>query len=120
MVANRINTHRSYFFVKTAQTICPMQFQTIQSDHGQEFSTWFTEHIQKQGYCHRHSRIRTPSDNGHLERFNRTLQDECLRRIPMTYQAMKQALPDYLHYYNHERPHLALQMKSPLQVMPSY
>ena len=57
MVANRINTHRSYFFVKTAQTACPVKFQTIQSDHGQEFSTWFTEHIQKQGYGHRHSRV---------------------------------------------------------------
>ena len=120
MVTNRITTHRSYFFVKSAQAVCPVQFQTLQSDHGQEFSTWFTEHIQKQGYCHRHSRVRKPTDNGHVERFNRTLQDECLHRIPTTYQAMKKALPEYLHYYNTERPHLSLHMKSPLQVMPSY
>lgn len=120
VVSNRINTHKSFFFVHEAQQLYPVRFQTLQSDHGQEFSTWFTEHVMTQGYAHRHSRVRTPTDNGHLERFNRTLQEECLRRGPQTHQALTKALPDYLHYYNTERPHLGLHMQTPLEVMRSY
>lgn len=120
VVSSRINTHKSFFFVYEAQQRCPVRFQTLQSDHGQEFSTWFTEHAQKAGYTHRHSRVRTPTDNGHLERFNRTLQEECFRRGSQTHQALTKVLPDYLHYYNHERPHLGLHMQTPLEVMQRY
>lgn len=87
----------------------------LQSDHGSEFSMWFTEHIKKQGVAHRHSRVRKPSDNGHIERFNRTLQDECLRGLPRTIGAYKRALPEYIHYYNAERLHLGLNLKTPLE-----
>jgi len=119
-VSERINTYRSLNFVKKAQKLFPLSFQTLQSDHGQEFSTWFTEHIQKKGLIHRHSRVRMPSDNGHLERFNRTIQDECLRRVPRTLRSYRKAIPEYIHYYNTERPHLALDMRTPQEVMRSY
>lgn len=116
----RITTHRSLSFVKQAQDISPFNFQTLQSDHGAEFSKWFTKRINEYGLAHRHSRIRTPSDNGHLERFNRTLQEECLKRIPRSLRSWKKEIPEYLHYYNTERPHMSLNMKSPLEVMRSY
>lgn len=120
IVSERINTHHSLRLVTTAQKRFPAPFQTIQSDHGQEFSAWFTEHLQKRGSIHRHSRVRMPSDNGHIERFNRTIQDECLRRVPATINAYRKALPEYLRYYNNERPHLSLNMKTPNEVMRSY
>ncbi len=117
---DKINTHRSLSFVKGAQMISPFKFETIQSDHGPEFSKWFTKRINEQGLAHRHSRVRTPSDNGHLERFNRTLQEECLLRIPRSLKIWKKEVPEYLHYYNYERPHMALAMKTPNEVMRSY
>lgn len=120
IVSERINTHHSLRLVTTAQKRFPVSFQTIQSDHGQEFSTWFTEHLQKRGSRHRHSRVRMPSDNGHIERFNRTIQDECLKRVPTTINAYRKALPQYLYYYNNERPHLSLNMKTPNEVLRSY
>ena len=118
--SERINTHRSLRFAVDSQKIFPFSFDMIQSDHGQEFSSWFTEHIQKRNIAHRHSRVRKPSDNGHLERFNRTLQEECLDRIPNTIKAMKKAIPEYIHYYNTERLHLGLKLKTPQQVLRSY
>jgi len=72
------------------------------------------------GIHHRHSRVRKPTDNGHIERFIRTLQDECLYRIPRSYRVWKQEIPEYLHYYNTERPHMGLAMKTPLEVVQSY
>mgnify|MGYP001607039369 FL=1 len=101
----RINTHKSLGFVGAARNMAPFMFQTIQSDHGSEFSKWFTKRILELGMAHhRHSRIRTPSDNGHLERFNRTIQDECLSRIPRRLRIYQKEIPEYIKYYNTERP----------------
>lgn len=116
----RINTHRSLSFVKQAQIVSPFRFQTLQSDHGAEFSKWFTKRISEYGLAHRHSRVRTPSDNGHLERFNRTLQEECLNRVPRSLRSWRREVPEYLLFYNTKRPHMALNMQSPVEVLRSY
>ena len=123
LAVNRISAKTSCSFVKEAQRTSPFKFDTLQSDHGSEFSKHFTKQLLAAGYNHRHSRIRTPSDNGHLERFNRTLQEECLNRISRSLRSWKKEIPEYLHYYNTERPHMALGMKTPLEtikVMRSY
>lgn len=120
VVTERINTHRSLMLITTAQRRFPQTIQVIQSDHGSEFSTWFTEHVQKRGITHRHTRVRKPTDNGHVERFNRTIQEECLDRVPTTLNAYRKVIPEYIHFYNTERPHLSLNMKTPLEVMRSY
>lgn len=115
-----INTHRSLRFVEGAQQGAPFALQTLQSDHGPEFSKWFTLRLEERGMSHRHSRVRTPTDNGHLERFNRTIQQECLRRIPRSLRSWQKEIPEYLRYYNAERPHMGLNMQTPLEVMRSY
>jgi len=35
-------------------------------------------------------------------------------------KAWKSAIPEFVRYYNTERPHMALNMKTPLKVMRSY
>lgn len=117
--ALRINTHRSLGFVENAKISSPFQFQTLQSDHGPEFSKWFTKRISERGMAHRHSRVRQPNDNAHLERFNRTIQEECIARIPRSLSVWKKEIPDYLRYYNEERPHMGLQMKTPIDIIKS-
>lgn len=112
----RINTLQSLRFLREAQQVAPFSFGTIQSDHGSEFSTSFSD---RGHLAHRHSRVRQPNDNGHLERFNRTLQDECLHRVLQTIPAYRSALNTYLPYYNTERLHLGLNLKTPSQVMRS-
>lgn len=114
-VSERINTHRSLFFVYNARKEFPFAFDMLQSDHGQEFSTWFTEHINKRDIAHRHSRVRKPNDNGHIERFNRTLKEECLKRVPKTLRSYRKVIPEYIHYYNTDRLHLGINLKTPLE-----
>lgn len=116
----RINTHLSLRFVHAAQSQAQFSFRTLQSDHGSEFSTYFTENIQTQGVVHRHSRVRRPNDNAHLERFNRTIQEECLNKIPQNFNSYQKEIPEYIKYYNNERLHLALGFKTPQQVLRSY
>lgn len=117
----RANTKSALDFLGRAKMIAPFQFLHLQSDHGSEFSTHFTE---RAGVAHRHSRVRMPNDNAHLERFNRTIQEECLDRIPRDVEYINQELPAYLHYYNTRRLHFGLNLKTPTeflsQVIPSY
>lgn len=116
----RINTQSSWEFVQKARETVPFLVQLIQSDHGGEFSKWFTKMLKAHDIDHRHSRVRKPTDNAHVERFNRTLQEECLQRIPKSLTSYEKHIPDYLYFYNYERPHMGLNMKTPFQVMQSY
>lgn len=119
----RINTWSTINFVKRASQRAPFVFQTIQTDHGSEFSKQLTKVIGCAGISHRHSRVRTPTDNGHVERFIRTLQDECLHKIPRDFRIWQKEIPEFLEYYNTKRPHMGLEMRTPVEmikIIPSY
>ena len=119
-VCFKINPGHSIKFVQNVLRKAPFQLKTLQSDHGQEFSSYFTEHIQLKDITHRHIRVRKPNDNGHLERFNRTIQEECLKLVPERFNTYKREIPKYLNYYNNERLHLGLNFKTPSQMVTSY
>jgi len=110
----RINSQNSAAFLRKAQRKAAFEFRCIQSDHGSEFSQHFTERI---GIKHRHSRVRKPNDNGHLERFNRTLQDECLRQCRINAKALNRALQKYLPYYNGQRIHMGINFQTPEEIL---
>lgn len=116
----KVNAQQSALFVRQTVDAVPFVIHTMQSDHGSEFAKWFTKQLLASGIDHRHSRVRKPTDNGHVERFIRTLQEECLNRIPRTFASWKRTVPEYMHYYDHERPHMALNMQTPMQVVRSY
>lgn len=116
----RISAWASWEFVQQAVRSLPFQLRMLQSDHGAEFSKHFQKQLLAHDIAHRHIHIRSPAENGHLERFNRTLQEECLSRVPKTLQAYRRAIPVYLNFYNTERPHMGLEMQTPLKVMQSY
>jgi transposase InsO family protein len=106
----RMNAQTSVQFVREAQRVAPFHFKMLQSDHGPEFGKWFVTRIAK---SHRYIRIGKPNDNAHVERVNRTLQEECLDKEPPTPQAFNRALRKYLLHYNTTRPHFGLGLKTP-------
>jgi len=107
---DRISAKKSTEFLKRAQASADFKFNCIQSDNGAEFSQYFSERIK---ILHRHSRVRKPNDNSYVERFNRTLKEECLRILPTDVKIFNRALPKYLTYYNTERLHMGIQFKTP-------
>jgi len=110
----RMNSKVSVGFVTNAKRTLPFDFQMIQTDHGPEFGKHFVSRIQKK---HRYTRIGKPNDNAHIERFNRTLQEECLDKIPNNIRAINCALKKYLRYYNYERVHGGINYLVPMQVV---
>ena len=116
----RINVLGSLRFVREAQRTASFRFHMLQTDHGSEFSRTFTIRVR---VPHRHSRLRKPNDQGHVERFNRTLQEEALRGVPKRVESYNRVLAHWLRYYNEERPHMGIGFLTPAekirQVFPS-
>jgi transposase InsO family protein len=110
----RMNGRISIDFVTEAEQLASFNFDMLQSDHGPEFSSWFVEQMKKN---HRYTRIGKPNDNAHIERFNRTLQEECLDKLPNDVQQINCALKKYLRYYNQERLHMGIKLKTPSQLI---
>lgn len=110
----RMNGAISLKFVKEAQQNASFQFQMLQSDHGPEFGDWFVEQVKK---SHRYTRIGKPNDNAHIERFNRTLQEECIDKVKTNTRTINCALMKYLRYYNYERLHMGISFRAPIQLL---
>lgn len=101
-------------FVREAERHTTFKFKMLQSDHGPEFGKHFVDRIKKE---HRFTRIGKPNDNAHIERFNRTLQEECIDKVNTNVRSINCALEKYLRYYNYERLHLGLNLKTPSQLL---
>lgn len=97
-------------------------FSMIQADNGLEFSRYFKQVLKSNGMPLRHTRLGRPNDNAHIERFNRTVQEECLGDT-ITYKTttkhIQRKLDQYLEFYNFKRVHLSLQYKTPAEMLQS-
>ncbi len=110
----RMNAKTSVDFVKEAERKSEFSFRMIQSDHGPEFGKWFVERVSKN---HRYTRIGKPNDNAHVERVNRTIQEECLDKVPNNVKDINCALKKYLRYYNYKRVHGGIDYLTPMEVV---
>lgn len=115
-----LSTLRALKVVYRAQQTAPFRFQCIQSDHGPEFGKRFSVRMDYLGIRHRHSRVRKPNDNAHIERFNRTLQEELqqdINQYKFKLKTLNNRISTYLKYYNTERLHLGINCQTPMEVV---
>ena len=92
----------------------------VQTDNGPEFQSYFADKLKRCDIRLRHTRLCRPNDNAHIERFNRTVQDECIgyhwrTSVPLARQ--REALSRYIDYYNQDRVHLGIQLRFPTRQM---
>lgn len=107
-------------FLRKARTVLPDCPTDVQTDNGSEFALHFHAAVEEVG-LHFNTHPRSPKENAHVERFNRTLDEEFLRYhralLRDNVAACNTALVDWLLWYNGERPHHALGQRSPFQCM---
>lgn len=109
----RINQSASVRAVIHANKYFGFPFHVVQTDNGPEFKTGFELHLRKNNIKVRHSRVRKPNDNAHVERFIRTIQEECFRDSYPKERTAQRRLTEYIKYYNYERLHMSLNMQTP-------
>lgn len=105
-------------FLKKLKIVFPFKIQHIQTDNGSEFAKHFADQIRKEQITHYHTYPRTPKMNAHCERFNRTIQEEYIDYHAgelLNLEKFNTNLMNYLVWYNTQRPHWSLNLKSPIQ-----
>lgn len=103
--------------VRRGQAYAGFHFAMVQADNGPEYGQHFEELLQACGTSVRHSRVRRPNDNAFVERFNRTIQEECTGSTSPVGLDLQSKILTYLAYYNEERLHLGLQCRTPREML---
>ena len=98
--------------------VAPFTVSHIQTDNGSEFAKHFDENCRRNALPHFFNYPKHPQSNGHLERFNRTIQEQCVS-LYMNYldelDAFNRKLMEYLIWYNTERPHRGIGKIPPMR-----
>lgn len=108
----KANTHNTLKFLKQVKKYFPFKISCIQTDNGPEFGKFFTDNCKIK---HRHNHPRSPNENGHLERFNRTLQEEIPKHKLCIFD--KDDVSKFLVHYNTKRMHMGINYKTPAQML---
>ena len=102
--------------------VYPLDIKSVQTDNGLEFLGEFEDYLKSQNILHYFTYPRCPRINGCIERYNRTLREEFLNYHLDSLEdsdALNLKLADYLIFYNTERPHKSLGLKSPIHYLMS-
>ena len=103
-----------------AEQYFSFKFKMVQSDNGLEFARYFETRLESRGTKIRHTRLGRPNDNAHIERFNRTLQEECTGNYYLEGEPLKKMddkILSYIDYYNYHRIHLSISYRTPAEML---
>ncbi len=105
-------------FLGKLRDVAPFRITRVQTDNGHEFLKHFTYACEKEHLVHYFNYPRHPQSNAHLERFNRTIQEQFtywnsdLLDEPYLFN---RKLMEYLLWYNTEKPHRGIGKMVPLR-----
>jgi transposase InsO family protein len=109
-------------FLRRLEMVYPLNIKSMQTDNGSEFLGDFDEHLKSRKIPHYFSYPRCPKINGCVERYNRTLKEEFVENnldAIDNIDVFRRRLTEYLVFYNTERPHKTLGLKSPVDYLIS-
>lgn len=93
-----------------------VRVERVLSDNGSAYRSHAWKHAcNTLGITPKFTRPRRPQTNGKIERFHRILADGCAySKHYNSESARRAALPAWLHFYNHHRPHSAIGKLPPI------
>jgi len=125
VIGTERSTRAATAFLEHVLAQLPYRVEAVMTDNDLLFTmryafhahrlTRFQQALRSAGIAHRLIRPRSPASNGKVERFIKTIDDECYRVVqPRSSRARVSALHLFLEYYNHARPHQSLGGDSPI------
>ncbi len=111
-------------FFRMFQGVFPFTVSFVLTDNGSEWKKEFAAELSRLAIVHYHTYPKTPKMNAHIERFNRTIQEEFLdwhkALLFADLNEFNRRLMRHLVWYNTKRVHCAFQNKlSPVQFLLS-
>jgi transposase InsO family protein len=130
-IAQERSTRAATQFLEQVLAQLPYRVEAVMTDNDMMFTmryafysdrlTRFEQALKSAGIEHRLIRPRSPESNGKVERFIKTIDDECFRITqPRSSRARVGVLKLFLDYYNHARPHQSLGGASPVSRRDAY
>ena len=130
-IAQERSTRAATQFLEQVLAQLPYRVEAVMTDNDMMFTmryalysdrlTRFEQALKSAGIEHRLIRPRSPESNGKVERFIKTIDDECFRITqPHSSRARVGVLKLFLDYYNHARPHQSLGGASPVSRRDAY
>jgi len=120
VILPELNADSASFALHVLLPTLPFKTDFVQTDNGLEFQSRFTKFLQDNKIKHYYIHKSSPNENAVIERSFRTDEEEFYsRRIKNfeTLEELNQAYQEYLKYYNTERYHLGINLKTPIQVV---
>lgn len=117
------HSRNALIVLKVLQSMLPVPIHTVQTDNGSEFLDVFEAYCQAGNIKHLFTYPHSPKINGVVERFNRTIQEDCLE---VYYDELDDPtkinlrLSEYLLFYHNERVHKTLGNRTPAEVIGNY
>ncbi len=103
--------------------LLPFKSDFIQTDNGLEFQSRFTDFVKHQlGLDHHHIHKSSPNENAVIERSFRIDEEEFFFRLPRRPKDLGElnlAYQQFLFFYNSERPHLGINLQTPMEKLQS-
>lgn len=105
-------------FINQVKEVMPFAIKQVQTDNGSEFSHQFSWHLEDLGIDHRKTKVRSPEENGKVERSHRT-DDEEFYRINqfVSISHCVRLLRQWEKEYNEDRPHTSLGGQTPAEFL---
>lgn len=107
--------HAAKFF-QVCQREFPFPIRAVQHDNGSEFRGAFEKQLAQLGITQYFTHVRSPKENSYVERSHRTDKEEFYGQyIHDTFPQRQRALKRWQVSYNTERPHQALDQRTPFE-----
>jgi transposase InsO family protein len=105
-------------FLMKLKSGAPFKISRVQTDNGHEFLKHFAQACREEKLVHYFNYPRHPQSNAHLERFNRTIQEQFVNFNTDSLDepaVFSRQLMEYLIWYNTEKPHRSIGKLPPLR-----
>ncbi len=107
------------FFQKLEQ-VFPYKIKRVQTDNRSEFHKYFMGYLEEQKVIHYWNYKGQPTKNGHIEKYNRTIQEEFVDWNEILLEDLNKfnnKLMEWLVWYNTDRYHWSLDLVSPVDYL---
>ncbi len=107
-------------FIQKLQLVFPYKIKAVQTDNGSEFHKYFRDYLKEQNITHYWNYPGRPYRQGHIEKYNRTIQEEFIDQNEVLLDDVNifnQKLSEWLIWYNTKRFHFGLNLETPVDYL---